>query len=65
MLFLDELSKINTMYQYSLDWFKSIYSNTIDNTDRIDDINIRLKDLRDKFTQALYTKICHGIYEKV
>lgn len=34
------------MYQYSLVWFVSLFSGTIDNTDKVEDVQMRLDDLK-------------------
>lgn len=62
---LDELMNINQMYRYSLSWFVGHLTSAIDNTDKVDDVQQRIKDLKKYFTYFIYTKLCRGLKEKV
>lgn len=53
------------MYQYSLMWFVGHFTTAIDNTDKVDDVQQRVKDLIKYFTHFIYTKICRSLYEEV
>lgn len=63
--FLDEMMNINQMYQYSLSWFVGHLTSAIDNTDKVDDIQQRIRDLKKYFTYFIYTKLCRSLKEKV
>ncbi|XP_031619236.1 LOW QUALITY PROTEIN: dynein heavy chain 7, axonemal [Contarinia nasturtii] len=61
---IDEMMNINQMYQYSLSWFVGNLTSAIDNTDKVDDIQQRIRDLKKYFTYFIYTKLCRSLEEK-
>jgi dynein heavy chain len=63
---VSDLSNIEPVYQYSLNWYKDIFGTTIRHTSA--DTNItkdkKLDALKANFTQFLYNSICMSLFEK-
>ncbi|KAJ8888869.1 hypothetical protein PR048_008363, partial [Dryococelus australis] len=62
---IGELVTINPMYQYSLTWFINLFKASFDNTEKVDDLQLRLADVARHFNYSLYVCISRSIFHKV
>lgn len=60
---LNELPSCNPMYQFSLDWFVSLYNYSIEHASRSLDLERRIAFLITSVTRNLYNSVCRSIFE--
>ena len=60
---VSDLSPVDPMYQFSLQWFIALFENGIDNSPSSDDLSTRLKNINEYFTVSLYQTVCRALFE--
>lgn len=51
------------MYQFSLSYFKKLFSNAIESAQPNADQAIRIENILDSITKIMFTDICRGLFE--
>eukprot|EP01022_Parablepharisma_sp_SALTPOND_P021165 TRINITY_DN4086_c0_g1_i1.p1 TRINITY_DN4086_c0_g1~~TRINITY_DN4086_c0_g1_i1.p1 ORF type:complete len:4151 (+),score=615.43 TRINITY_DN4086_c0_g1_i1:13469-25921(+) len=58
-----ELSVVEPMYQFSLDWYLALYRNALQSEHEKDQTE-KLNFYKNKFTHLLFTSVCKSLFEK-
>ncbi|XP_031423008.1 dynein axonemal heavy chain 1 [Clupea harengus] len=61
---VSDLSNVDPMYQYSLEWFLRIFMNGIANSERAALVEERIVNINEFFTFSLYSNVCRSLFEK-
>ncbi|KAL1506667.1 hypothetical protein ABEB36_005991 [Hypothenemus hampei] len=61
---LADLSNVDPMYQYSLEWFINIFITTMAETEKSDNIHQRVTTINEHFTFNLFGNVCRSLFEK-
>lgn len=58
------LSLINDMYQYSLEFFTRLFRIRLERSEQSDELEKRLDILVNDITKSFYLSICRGLFER-
>eukprot|EP00656_Telonema_subtile_P030869 TRINITY_DN3383_c0_g3_i1.p1 TRINITY_DN3383_c0_g3~~TRINITY_DN3383_c0_g3_i1.p1 ORF type:complete len:918 (+),score=176.42 TRINITY_DN3383_c0_g3_i1:112-2865(+) len=59
------ISSIDPMYQFSLQWFMTLFNNCIDKAERFDDdVDARIESIKDFTTYNFYCNVTRSLFEK-
>ncbi|XP_068442262.1 dynein axonemal heavy chain 1 [Clinocottus analis] len=61
---VSDLSNVDPMYQYSLEWFLGIFLAGIANSQKADTVERRIANINEFFTFSLYSNVCRSLFEK-
>ncbi len=61
---LNDLTSIDHMYQFSLDWFINLYELSIKAAEGSDVQSKRIRSINDHFNLSVYSRVCRSIFEK-
>ncbi|GIQ83503.1 dynein heavy chain, partial [Kipferlia bialata] len=61
---LNDMQLVDPMYQYSLQWFISLFGQSISDAPESTKLSERLYNLNDFFTYNLYTTVCRSLFEQ-
>ncbi|XP_009915551.2 dynein axonemal heavy chain 1 [Haliaeetus albicilla] len=61
---VSDLSNVDPMYQYSLEWFLNIFLMGISNSERADTLKDRIMNINNYITFSLYSNVCRSLFEK-
>jgi len=59
-----DMAMIERMYQYSLQYFKQLFKFNIEESEKNDDVEARVRTIIDVCTEEIFFNICRGLFEK-
>ncbi|KAM4746905.1 dynein axonemal heavy chain 3-like [Rhinophrynus dorsalis] len=60
---ISNLAHIDSMYQFSLDWFINLYINAIKKSESSQNLYERITNLNDYFKDSIYEHVCRSLFE--
>lgn len=60
---IKDLSLMDPMYQYSLQYIKRLFKNAMENTEPEKELDLRLTSLIQNITRTIYLNVCRGLFE--
>ena len=63
-LIVTELSAIESMYQFSLEYFNRIFKVVLSSTESSDNIDTRVDNLMDSLTRTVYSNISRALFNQ-
>ena len=60
---IKDLSLIDPMYQYSLQYIKRLFNQAMQNAEESADSQVRLTNLIHTITRTIFTNVCRGLFE--
>ncbi|XP_030740234.2 dynein axonemal heavy chain 3 [Echinops telfairi] len=61
---ISDLANIEPMYQYSLTWFINLYIQSLANSEKSDELDLRIEYIIEHFTLSIYKNVCRSLFEK-
>ncbi|KAJ1485018.1 dynein heavy chain and region D6 of dynein motor-domain-containing protein, partial [Baffinella frigidus] len=59
-----DLALVDSMYQYSLQWFLALFDSGLENSTAAEEVAQRCENVNEFFTYSLYKNICRGLFER-
>lgn len=59
-----DLAAIDPMYQYSLEFYASLFNRCLDDSEPSDDVEKRVQTIIDYSTVTIYANVCRGLFER-
>ncbi|CAO2583044.1 Dynein axonemal heavy chain 3 [Lemmus lemmus] len=61
---ISDLAHIEPMYQYSLTWFINLYVQSLANSAKSEELELRIEYIIEHFTLSIYNNVCRSLFEK-
>ncbi|XP_041836448.1 dynein heavy chain 1, axonemal isoform X2 [Melanotaenia boesemani] len=61
---VSDMSKIDPMYQHSLEWFLDIFTAAVANSEAAETVKERVSNINEFFTFSLYSRVCRCLFER-